>query len=298
MRIFVTGASGFIGFAVVSELLAAGHSVLGLARSEASAAVLRAAGAEVHHGTLDDPASLRAGAEATEGVVHMAYNHDFSQMAAAAQTDLRAVQTFGEVLRGTGHPLLIASGVLGLASGRAATEQDDSGRMPHPRSQSAQATLALAEQGVRSAVVRFAPSVHGEGDHGFVHTLIEIARQRGVSAYIGDGGNHWPAVHQFDAAVLLRLATEKVPAGSVLHAVAEEGVKTRTIAEAIGRHLNLPVVSVTAEEAGEHFGWMARFFSLDGLASSAHTRELLHWQPTHAGLIEDLDRGHYFQPSS
>lgn len=298
MRIFVTGASGFIGSAVVSELLAAGHSVLGLARSEASAAVLRAAGAEVHHGTLDDPASLRAGAEATEGVVHMAYKHDFSQMAAAAQTDLRAVQTFGEVLRGTGHPLLIASGVLGLASGRAATEQDDSGRMPHPRSQSAQATLALAEQGVRSAVVRFAPSVHGEGDHGFVHTLIEIARQRGVSAYIGDGGNHWPAVHRLDAALLVRLATEKVPAGSVLHAVAEEGVKTRTIAEAIGRHLNLPVVSVTAEEAGEHFGWMARFFALDGLASSAHTRELLHWQPTHAGLIEDLDRGHYFQPSS
>ncbi|WP_407569080.1 SDR family oxidoreductase [Deinococcus altitudinis] len=298
MRIFVTGASGFIGSAVVSELLAAGHSVLGLARSDASAAALTAAGAEVHRGTLDDPASLRSGAEATEGVVHMAYNHDFSQMAAAAQTDLRAVQTFGEVLRGTGHPLLIASGVLGLASGRAATEHDDSGRMPHPRSQSAQATLALAEQGVRSAVVRFAPTVHGEGDHGFVHTLIEIARQRGVSAYIGDGGNHWPAVHRLDAANLVRLATETVPAGSVLHAVAEEGIEARTIAEAIGRHLNLPVVSVTADEAGEHFGWIARFFALDGLASSAHTRELLHWQPTHAGLIEDLDRGHYFQQTS
>lgn len=295
MRIFVTGASGFIGSAIVSELLSAGHGVLGLARSDVSAAALTAAGAEVHRGTLDDLGSLRSGAEATDGVIHMAYNHDFSQMAAAAQTDLQAVQAFGEVLKGSGRPLLIASGVLGLTSGRAATERDDSSHMPHPRVATAQATLALASQGVRSSVVRFAPTVHGKGDHGFVPTLIGIARQRGVSAYVGDGDNHWPAVHRLDAAVLVRLATENAPAGSTLHAVAEEGVPTRTIAEAIGRHLNLPVVSVSAEEAGEHFGWIGRFFALDGLASNTLTRELLHWQPTHPGLIEDLDAGHYFQ---
>jgi nucleoside-diphosphate-sugar epimerase len=295
MRVFVTGASGWIGSAVVPELLNAGHKVLGLARSDAAAASLAALGADVQRGGLDDPDSLRSGAAGSDGVVHLAYNHDFSQMEQAAQMDLQAIEAIGSTLEGTDRPLVVASGVLGLAAGRLATERDRPEPGGHPRVANAQAALSFATRGVRSSIVRFAPTVHGSGDHGFVATLVGIARDKGVSGYIDDGSNRWPAVHRLDAASLVRLAVDDAPAGSVLHAVAEEGVPTRTIAEAIGRHLDLPVVSIPAEQAGEHFDWLARFFALDCSASNELTRELLGWEPTHPGLIEDLDEGHYFE---
>ncbi|MFF7648701.1 SDR family oxidoreductase [Streptomyces sp. NPDC007983] len=296
MRLFVTGASGFIGSAVVPELLRAGHQVVGLARSDASAEALAAAGAEVHRGTLDDPDSLHAGASAADGVVHLAFIHDFSDYEGAVKTDLRAIETFGAALEGTDRPLVIASGLLGSAPGRVATERDRpaAGATAPPREAAAQVTLGLAERGVRSSIVRLAASVHDEGDHGFVPRLIDIAREKGVSGYVGDGANLWPAVHRLDAARLFRLAVEKAPAGSVLHGTAEEGVPLRTIAEVIGRHLDLPVVSVPAEQAEGHFGWLARFLAVSAPASSALTRELLDWHPTGPDLIEDLDRGHYF----
>ena len=292
MRVFLTGASGFIGSAIVPELIGAGHQVLGLARSDASAAAVAAAGAEVHRGALDDLDSLRAGAAASDGVIHTAYIHDFSNLAASAPVDLRAIETFGAALEGSDRPLVITSGTAALPPGRVGTEQDEpdrAGAGAH-RIASEDAALALAARGVRSSVVRPAPSVHGEGDHGFVPALIGIARDTGVSAYVGDGANRWPAVHRLDAARLFRLAVESAPAGSILHAVAEEGVPTRDIAAVIGRHLDLPVA--TAER--EHFGWLGGFFGADIRASSALTRELVGWQPTHPGLIEDLDQGHYF----
>lgn len=294
MRVFVTGASGFIGSAVVPELLAAGHQVVGLARSEASAAKLAAAGAEVQRGALEDLDSLRRGAQEADGVIHLAYIHDFSQMAAAAQADLRAIQTFGAELEGSNRPLVVASGVLGLAQGRVGTETDMAAGSAHPRSANAQATLALADHGVRSSVVRLAPTVHGESDHGFIAALISIARAKGVSGYIGDGSNRWTAVHRLDAARLFRLAVEKAPAGSVLHGVADEGVPVRNIAAVIGRHLELLLVSVPQAQAAEHFGWLGMFLAADVPASSALTRELLGWQPTYPGLIDDLEQGHYF----
>jgi nucleoside-diphosphate-sugar epimerase len=293
MRVFVTGASGFIGSAIVPELLGAGHHVVGLARSDAAAVAVAAAGAEVHRGALDDLDSLRAGAAASDGVIHTAFIHDFSNLQASAHTDLRAVETLGAALEGSDRPLVITSGTAALPAGRVGTERD----VPDPASSgshripSEQATLSLAERGVRSSLVRPSPSVHGEGDHGFVPALIGIARDKGVSGYVGDGSNRWPAVHRLDAARLFRLALETAPAGSVLHAVAEEGVPTRDIAEVIGRHLDLPVVAV----APEHFGWLGGFFAADIRASSALTRELLGWEPTHPGLIEDLDQGHYFE---
>ncbi|WP_216329282.1 SDR family oxidoreductase [Deinococcus aestuarii] len=298
MRIFVTGASGFVGSAVVPELLAAGHGVVGLARSEASARAIAAAGATVQRGDLDDVESLRAGAAAADGVIHLAYNHDFSQPVAAAQTDLRAIETLGAALEGSDRPLVIASGLAGAATGRVATEQDRPDPATYPRVASAQAALALASRGVRSSVVRLAPTVHGEGDPNFIARLVAIARERGVSGYIGGGDNRWPAVHRLDAARLFRLALEGAPAGSVLHGVAEEGVPVRAIASGIGRHLGLPVVSVSAEEATGHFGWLARFLAADAPASSTLTRELLGWQPTQPGLLADLDQGHYFQSLS
>ncbi|WP_216329339.1 SDR family oxidoreductase [Deinococcus aestuarii] len=298
MRIFVTGASGFIGSAVIPELIGAGHQVVGLARSDASAGVLAAAGAEVHRGSLDDLDRLRAGAEASDGVIHLAFIHDFSQYENAARVDLRAIETFGAALRSSDRPLVIASGLVGSVAGQLSTEQDVPDLARNPRIASAQAALALASQGVRSSVVRLAPTVHGEGDHGFIATLIGIAREQGVSGYIGDGNNRWPAVHRLDAARLFRLALEGALAGSVLHGVADEGVPVRTIAEVIGRHLDLPVVSIPAEQAGEHFGWLGRFLDADLAASSALTRELLSWQPIHPGLIEDLDQGHYFRDPS
>jgi nucleoside-diphosphate-sugar epimerase len=294
MRIFVTGASGWIGSAVVPELLDAGHQVLGLARSDASAASIAALGADVHRGGLDDPDSLRAGAAASDGVVHLAYNHDFSAMAQAAQTDRQAIEALGATLEGTGAPFLIASGALGLTTGRAATEHDMPDPSHHPRIANAQAALDFATRGVRSSVVRFAPTVHGAGDHGFMAVLVAIARDKGVSAYIDDGTNRWPAVHRQDAAAVVARAVDDAPAGSVVHAIAEQGVPTRAIAEVIGRQLGLPVVSVPAEQASEHFGWLGGFFAADCPASSDLTRQLLGWEPTHPGLIEDLEAGHYF----
>jgi nucleoside-diphosphate-sugar epimerase len=299
MRVFVTGASGWIGSAVVSELLNAGHQVVGLARSDAAAAAIAARGAEVVRGDLDDLESLRAGAAATDGVVHLGYNHDFSRMDQAAQTDLQAIDAIGSTLVGSDRPLIIASGTLGLAPGRVGTELDRPDAGAHPRIANALAALSFADRGVRSSIVRFAPTVHGPGDHGFVAVLVGIARDKGVSAYIDEGANRWPAVHRLDAGNLVRLAVENAPAGSVLHGVAEEGVPTRVIAEAIGRGLGVPVVSIPAAQAIDHFSWLGRFFGADAPASNTLTRELLGWQPTHPGLVDDLEHGYYYElPSS
>lgn len=294
MRVFVTGASGWIGSGVVPELLGAGHQVVGLARSDESAAALERAGAEVHRGSIDDPDTLHAGAVATDGVVHLAYNHDFSDMAGAARTDRQAIEAFAAALEGTERPLLIASGTLGLAVGRAGTENDRPADGGHPRVANAAAALALADRGVRSVVVRFAPTVHGAGDHGFLARIVDIARAKGVSGYIGDGTNRWAAVHRDDAALLVRLGLEQAPPGSVLHAVADEGVPIRDIAEVIGRHLDLPVVSVSPEDAPAHFDFLAGFLGADVPASNEITRALLGWEPTRPGLLADLDAGHYF----
>jgi len=296
MRVFVTGASGFIGSAVVPELIGAGHQVLGLARSEASAASLAATGAEVHRGSLDDPDSLRAGAAASDGVIHCAYIHDFSDMAGAAEADRGAIEAFGAALAGSGRPLVITSGTLFISPGRLATEEDvpDVGPDSYPRAASEGLALALASRGVRASVIRLPPSVHGDGDKGFVPALINIARAKGVSAYIGDGSNHWPAVHRLDAARLYRLAVEKGAAGARYHGAGEEGVPTREIAEVIGRRLNVPVVSKSTEEAAEHFGFLGYFFGINSPASSRLTQEQLGWHPAQPGLIADLDHGTYF----
>ncbi len=307
MRVFVTGASGWIGSAVVPELIGAGHQTVGLARSDASADALTAAGAEVHRGTLDDLEGLRSAASASDGVIHLAFKHDVAfsgDFQGAADADRRAVETIGEALAGSDRPFVIASGTLAVAPGRVATEQDGHaadaavtglGGGPQTRWGTAELVLSLASSGVRSSVVRLPPTNHGDGDNGFVATLVAIAREKGVSGYIGDGTNRWPAVHRLDSARLFRLALEEAPAGSTLHAVADEGVPLRDIAEVIGRHLNLPVVSIPPEDASEHFTWLAGFLALDAPASCALTRELLGWQPTHIGLIADLDEQHYFQ---
>ena len=297
MRIFVTGASGFIGSAVVPELIGAGHQVVGFARSDRSANALAAAGAEVQRGSLDDLDSLHRAAAASDGVIHLAFKHDLAfsgNFQSAADTDLRAIETLGDALEGSNRPLVIASGVLGIAPGSVATEQDRPGAEAGPRVVSALATLDLASRGVRSSVLRLAPTVHGEDDQGFVASLIGVARTKGVSSYVGDGSNRWPAIHRLDAAKLFRLALEKAPAGSVLHGVAEGGVPIRTLAEVIGKHLGLPVVSVSPADADQHFGWLASMVEADSPASSAQTRELLGWQPTHPGLLDDLEQGHYF----
>jgi nucleoside-diphosphate-sugar epimerase len=292
MRVFVTGASGWIGSAVVPELLEAGHDVVGLARSDTSADALAAAGVEVQRGSLQDPDSLHDGAAKADAVIHLAFIHDFSQYDNSVQADQTAIATLGAALKGTGRPLVIASGMAALADG-VATE-DDPFRPDFPRALAANMALAFAGRGVRPSVVRLPPSVHGRGDDGFVPTLIHVARLRGRSGYIGSGTNRWPAVHRADAARLFRLAVERAPAGSILHAVGDEGVPTRSIAEVIGRHLELPVVSVPAEQAEEHFGWLGRFFAIDAAASSALTQQRLGWKPTHPRLIEDLEQGHYF----
>jgi nucleoside-diphosphate-sugar epimerase len=294
MRVFVTGASGWIGSATVAELLAAGHQVTGLARSDAAAARVTALGATPVRGDIADLEGLRAAAADAEGVVHLGYNHDFSRMAEAARTDRAAITALGEGLAGTGHPLLIAAGVLGLTGGTLVTEADVPASGSHPRVANAQVALSLAERGVRPLVVRFAPTVHGDGDHGFLATLVAVARDKNLSGYVDDGANRWPAVHVKDAAALIRLAVEDAPAGSILHATAEEGVQARDIAAAIGTGLGLPVESVPAARADEHFGWIGRLFALDAPASSEATQRLLGWTPAHPGLLDDLRAGHYF----
>ncbi|MFF5205017.1 SDR family oxidoreductase [Streptosporangium sp. NPDC000396] len=292
MRVFVTGASGWIGSALVPELIGAGHQVLGLARSDSSATAIAAAGAEALRGGLDDLETLRAGAADCDGVVHLAFIHDFTQFEASVQADARAVEALGAALEGSGKPLVIASGTPAVP-GSVATERDESapGSPAAGRDANARAALGMAERGVRSSIVRLPRSVHGEGDHhGFVARLIGIGRDKGVSGYVGDGSSRWPAVHVLDAARLFRLAAEQAPVGSVLHAVADEGVPIREIADVIGRHLNLPTASVPAED----LSFLGRILAVDQPASSTLTRELLGWRPTQPGLIEDLDKGHYF----
>jgi nucleoside-diphosphate-sugar epimerase len=300
MRVFVTGASGFVGSAVVAELLRAGHQVSGLARSSESAVALTAAGATPHLGSLEDLDSLRAGAAAADGVIHCAFIHDFSNFQHSATVDRQAIETLGEALAGSDRPFVITSGTAALPPGQVSTERDVGDPAGHagPRLRNEQKALAFAGRGVRSAAIRLPPSVHGEGDHGFVPALINIARSMGVAGYVGDGSNRWPAVHRLDAARLYQLAVESAPAGSILHGVGDEGIPTRDIAEVIGRHLGLPVVSIAPENAADHFGFLGGFFSLDVPASSALTRELLGWQPTQPGLLEDLDANHYFRPTS
>ena len=306
MRVFVTGASGWIGSAVVPELISAGHEVTGLARSDASAAALTAARAQVHRGSLDDLGSLRDAAAASDGVIHLAFKHDLAfsgGFQAAADADRRAVEAMGDELAGSDRPFVIASGTLGLALGRVGTEQDGHGTDPalsahgtgpETRRATAELVLSLASRGVRSSVVRLPPTNHGDGDNGFMATIVGIARDKGVSGYIGDGSNRWPAVHRLDSAQLFRLALENAPAGSTLHAVADEGVQIRDIAGVIARHLDVPVASVAPEDAPQHFTWLAGFLAIDSPASSTLTRELLGWHPAQPGLLEDLDKGHYF----
>ncbi|WP_381559128.1 SDR family oxidoreductase [Streptomyces eurythermus] len=301
MRFFVTGASGWIGSALVPDLLTAGHQVVGLARSDASAAALTGAGAEVVRGSLDDLDVLRTAAAASDGVIHLAFKHDLAfggDFQGAGEADRRAVDALGEALAGTGRPFVLASGLAGLAPGRVATERDmppADGSAAAIRGDTAEAVLALASRGVRSSVVRLSPTCHGAGDNGFMAMLVATARAKGVSGYIGDGANRWPAVHRLDAARLFRLAAEKAPAGSVLHGVAEEGIALRDIAEVIGRRLGVPTVSVAPEDAVGHFTWMSHFLAVDAAASSALTRELVGWEPVHPGLLADLDQEHYFQ---
>jgi nucleoside-diphosphate-sugar epimerase len=292
MKLFVTGASGWVGSAVVPELLSAGHQVVGLARSDASAEALAKAGADVHRGDLEDLDSLRRGAESADGVIHLAFRHDFENFADAGELDRQAITALGEKLADSGRPLVVTSGTAGHAPGHVLTE--DQAAAPHSPRASEQAALAFTDRGVRVSIVRLAPTVHGSGDYGFVPRLIDIARDKGVSAYVGDGANRWSAVHRDDAAVVFRLAVEGASTGTVLHAIGEEGVATRDIAEVIGRHLAVPVTSVAPEGAIEHFGWLGAFFALDIPASSTVTRQRLGWQPSHIGLLEDLDQGHYF----
>ena len=317
MRVFVTGATGYIGTAVVQELLGAGHQVLGLSRSDKGDQALTAAGAEVHRGALDDLDSLRRGAAAADGVIHLAFIHDFSQYQAAGETDRRAIEAMGEALAGSGKPLVVTAGLAGFDLGRPATEADAPTASPRASEQvglaqaaqgvratvvrlapspraSEQVGLAQAAQGVRATVVRLAPSVHDAGDYGFVPTLITLAREKGAAAYVGDGQNRWPAVHRLDAARLFRLALERGVGGGIYHGAADEGVPMRDIATVIGRHLGLPVVAKSPAEAADHFGWMARFAGLDMAATSTRTQQELGWHPTHKGLLADLEEGDYF----
>jgi nucleoside-diphosphate-sugar epimerase len=296
MHVFVTGATGHIGSAVVTELLEAGHHVTGLARSDEGMTALTAVGATPRRGDLDDLDGLRTAAAAADGVIHLAFKHDFDDYAGAAQTDLRAVETMGTALVGSDRPFVITTGTLLLAffaPGRLATEQDAMASGPWIDSENA--AIALAERGVRSSVIRLSPLVHSTLDHhGFAHRLINIARDTGVSAYVGDGSNRWPGVHTLDAARLYRLALEDAPAGTRLHGVADEGVPFRDIAGVIGRRLNLPVTSISGEQAPDHFGFLGVFASLDNPTSSALTQKVLDWHPEGPGLIEDLEAGHYF----
>lgn len=288
MKIFVTGAAGFVGSAVVQELLSHGHTVVGLARSDANAQALAAAGAHVLRGSLEDLESLARGAKDSDGVIHTAFVHDFSNYGAAVITDRKAIEAMADALAGSQRPLVVTSGAVRSPDGSLATE--DTPVDPSFPRQSEAAALPFAERGVRVAVVRLPPTVHGDGDHGFVPELIRIARASGVAAYVGEGRNRWPAVHRLDAAAAFRLAVEQAAAGSRVHAVAEEGIATRDIAAVIGKRLSLPV----EPRPVEHFGWLGPFFARDVPLSSAKTRARLGWAPAHPGLLEDLDHPRYF----
>lgn len=294
MRVFVTGATGFVGSAVVQELINHGHKVLGLARTDAAAGSLAAAGAEVHRGSLEDLDSLQSGATLADGVIHLAFIHDFNNYGPAAETDRRAIETMGTALAGSNKPLVVTSGTLLIERKGPLATEDDKPTPNFPR-KSEQTAIELAAKGVRASTVRLPPSVHGEGDHGFVPMIINTAREKKASAYVGDGMNRWPAVHRLDAAHLYRLVLEKGAAGASYHAIGDEGVPTKEIAEAIGRRLNVPVVSKSGEDTASHFGWMARFFSLDGPASSKRTEQELGWRPVQRGLIEDIEKAGYFK---
>lgn len=291
MRVFLTGASGFIGSAIIQELLAAGHSVLGLARSEASAAKLTAAGIDVHHGSLEDLDSLKRGAAACDGVIHTAFIHDFSKYIDNCEIDRHVIEAMGAALEGTNKPLIVTSGTGVVYTGKPLTENDAPAQTQRtaPRIATEEAAAAVAARGVRASVVRLPPTVHGEGDHGFIPMLINIAREKGISAYVGDGTNRWPAVHRLDAAKLFRLALESRAASPRYHAVADEGIATRHIAETIAKHLNLPLVSLTPEQASTHFGWLASFLSHDIPAASHKTQQQLSWSPQHPSLLPDLE---------
>jgi nucleoside-diphosphate-sugar epimerase len=295
LRVFVTGASGWVGSALVPDLIESGHHVVGLARSEASADALAIAGAEVLRGSIEDLDVLREGAAKSDGVVHLAFIHDFSQYERANEIDRRAIEAMGNALAGSDRPLVIASGVATAAENRPATE-DDPPAPGFPRSPAADMTVALADRGVRSSVVRLPPTTHGEGDHGFIAMIAGIAREKGVSGYIGDGSDVWAAVHRSDASKVFRLALENAPAGTVWHAVGEEGVSKRAIAERIAAQLDIPVGPIAAEEAGGHFGWIGLIWGSHLPASSQLTQDRLGWKPIGPLLLEDIDAGYYTDP--